>query len=150
MKRLALIALCLLASCGGTRQPLQAPDRTESFCPDKLVPRGTAVASIVGSASDHVVDRPFPPEAALRAGVKKNTGVIAHWDDQELLAPQTAKALGVEGEYLKLTTAFIDNQNETDQSRLIYIVVATPSGPRDLILRAYDVQNVCVEGTPLQ
>jgi hypothetical protein len=150
MKRLVPVLFCLLASCGASSAALQPPDRTDSFCTDKLVPRGTANASIVGSAADHVVDQPFPSPAALRADVKKTAGVIAYWNDQPLLAPETAKAFGVSGDYVRMTTAYIDNQNETDQSRLIYVIVATPSGPRDLVLRAYDVQNVCVEGTPLQ
>jgi hypothetical protein len=63
--------------------------------------------------------------------------------------PSTAQVLGVSGNYIDVTDVVIDNQLSGTESRLIYVTVATPTGPKDIVLRAYDTQNVCVEGERL-
>jgi hypothetical protein len=149
MKRfLAVAAACLLAAC--SKPPLlQPPDRVESFCSEKE-PRGTAIASILGSVSDRIeTSVSYPGDAVLRTDVKQNSGIIGHWKSQPLYMPSTAKALGVSGNYIDVTDIVIDNQLSGAESRLIYVTVDTPQGPKNLVLRAYDTQNVCVEGTRL-
>jgi hypothetical protein len=149
MKRLLALGACLLAACSSSPPPLQPPDRTESFCTEKE-PRGTAIASILSSVSDRIeTSIAFPPAAELRTDVKVNGGIIGHWKSQPLYMPATAQALGVSGNYIDVTEVVIDNQLAGNESRLIYVTVDTPRGPKNLVLRAYDTQNVCVEGTRL-
>lgn len=148
MKRFLAVAVCLLAGCSAA-PALQPPDRVESFCSEKE-PRGTAIASILSSVSDRIeTSVPYPGEAMLRTDVKQNSGVIGHWKSQPLYMPSTAGALGIAGNYIDVTDVVIDNQLSGNESRLIYVTVATPQGPKNLVLRAYDTQNVCVEGTRL-
>jgi hypothetical protein len=148
MKRFLAVAVCLLAGCS-TAPALQPPDRVESFCSEKE-PRGTAIASILSSVSDRIENSvPYPGDAMLHTDVKQNSGIIGHWKSQPLYMPGTAQALGVAGNYIDVTDVVIDNQLSGNESRLIYVTVATAQGPKNLVLRAYDVQNVCVEGTRL-
>jgi hypothetical protein len=148
MKRVLAVAALLVAGCSSAPL-LQPPDRVDSFCSEKE-PRGTAIASILGSASDKIeTSVPYPGDAALHADVKRNTGVIGHWKSQPLYMPATAQVLGVSGNYIDVTGIVIDNQLSGTESRLIYVTVATPKGPKKLVFRAYDTQNVCVEGTRL-
>jgi hypothetical protein len=148
MKRLLVVAAFLLAAC--SKAPLlQPPDSVESFCSEKE-PRGTAIASILGSVSDRIeTSVSYPGDAVLRTDVKQNSGIIGHWKSQPLYMPATAQALGVSGNYIDVTDVVIDNQLSGSESRLIYVTVATTQGPKNLVLRAYDTQNVCVEGTRL-
>ena len=149
MKRLVAVTALLLAACGTKPPLLLPPDRVDSFCSEKE-PRGTAIASILGSAADKMVaDIPYPGDAMLHTDVKRNTGIIGHWDAQKVYLPHVAAAIGVSGDYLDIKDIVIDNQISGTDSRLIYVTVATPAGPKQLVLRAYDIQNVCVEGTRL-
>jgi hypothetical protein len=149
MKRTLAVAAFLLAGCSSSAPPLNPPDRTESFCSEKE-PRGTAIASILSSVSDRIeTSVAYPEDATLRTNVKVNGGIIGHWKSQPLYMPSTAQALGVSGIYIDVTDVVIDNQLSGNESRLIYVTVNTPQGPKKLVLRAYDTQNVCVEGTRL-
>jgi hypothetical protein len=149
MKRIVALAACLLAGCSSSAPRLVPPDSTESFCSDKE-PRGTAIASILGSVSDRIeTSVAYPGDAILRTDVKQNSGIIGHWKSQPLYMPATAQAIGVSGNYIDVTQVVIDNQLSGAESRLIYVTVSTPAGPKNLVLRAYDTQNVCVEGEHL-
>src|SRR5580658_6060919 len=148
MRRNVVLAALLLAGCSSAPL-LLAPDRVDSFCAEKE-PRGTAVASVLGSVADRIeTSVAWPGDAILRTDVKQNGGVIGHWKSQPLYMPFTAKALGVSGNYIDVTDVVIDNQLSGNESRLIYVTIATPQGPKNLILRAFDTQNVCVEGERL-
>ncbi len=150
MKRTWAVAACLLAGCASKPPLLQPPDRVESFCSEKE-PRGTAIASVLGSVSDRIeTSVVYPGDAMLRTDVKQNSGVIGHWKSQPLYMPSTAQALGVSGNYIDVTDVVIDNQLSGEQSRLIYVTVTTPQGPKNIVLRAFDIQNVCVEGERLE
>jgi hypothetical protein len=149
MKRTLAVAAFLLAGCSSSAPALNPPDRTESFCSEKE-PRGTAIASILSSVSDRIeTSVAYPEDATLRTNVKVNGGIIGHWKSQPLYMPSTAQALGVSGNYIDVTDVVIDNQLSGSESRLIYVTVITSQGPKKLVLRAYDTQNVCVEGTRL-
>jgi hypothetical protein len=148
MKRVLAVAALVLAGCSSAPL-LQPPDRVESFCSEKE-PRGTAIASILGSVSDRIeTSVAYPGDAVLRTDVKQNSGIIGHWKSQPLYMPSTAAAISVSGNYIDVTDVVIDNQLSGAESRLIYVTVSTPKGPKNLVLRAYDTQNVCVEGTRL-
>jgi len=148
MKRLLAVAAGLIVGCSSA-PPLQPPDRVESFCTVQA-PEGSAITSILSSVSDRIeTSTAYPGEPALRVDVKQNGGVIGHWKAQPLYMPATARALGVPGSFIDVTDVFIDNQLAGNESRLIYVTVATPQGPKALVLRALDTQNVCGEGPPL-
>jgi hypothetical protein len=148
IRPLVAAGVLLLGGCGPHAPELLPPDRTESFCIDKE-PRGTAVASILSSVADRPLTNRYPGDAAVRTDVKKYGGIIGHWKSQPLYLPATAAMLGVTGDYIDVREVAIDNQLEDAESRVIYVTVAAPKGPAQLVLRAYDVQNVCVEGTRL-
>jgi hypothetical protein len=78
--------------------------------------------------------------------VQQNSGVIGHWKSQPLYMPATAAALGVAGNYIDVTDVVIDNQLAGQESRLIYVTVTTAQGSKNIVLRARDIANVCVEG----
>lgn len=145
-------AACLLllvpAACGPRAPQLLAPDRIESFCSEKE-PRGTAVASILSSTADQIEPLLAPSVDDLNAQVRKNGGIIGHWNAQPLFMPKLAKVLHVSGDYVDVRDVWIDNQLDGADSRIIYVTLAAPGGTKRIALRAYDVQNVCVEGRRL-
>jgi len=151
MKRFSVVAALLLAGCASSAPPLLLPpDRIEAYCSDKE-PRGTAVASVLGSVGDRIdTSVAYPGDDVLRVDVQQNSGIIGHWKSQLLYMPFTAKALGVSGNYIDVTQVIIDNVLSGNVSRLIYVTVVTPQGPKKIILRAFDTQNVCVEGERLE
>jgi hypothetical protein len=75
--------------------------------------------------------------------------VIGVWTSQPLYMPATAAALGVSGNFIDVTNVAIDNLLAGTESRLIYVTVATPQGPKGIVLRAYDISDVCVAGAQL-
>ena len=145
---LVVTACCALVACAPKAPALVPPDHVESFCAEKE-PRGTAIASILSSVADRVAPIRYPADAVLRRRVKSYGGVIGHWRSQPLYLPATARALGVPGKYVDVTEVVIDNELEPGNTRFIYVTVEGPHGPKHLVLRAYDTQNVCVEGTRL-
>lgn len=148
MTRLWVLVAGVLAGCASAPQ-LQPPDRIESFCP-VAAPRGTVVAGILGSVADRIeTSTAYPGDATLRLDVQQNSGVIAHWISQPLYMPFTAAALGVAGNYIDVTDVVIDNQLSGNQSRLLYVTVMTPQGPKRVVLRSLDTDNVCIEGQRL-
>lgn len=148
MKHILILALGVLAACGSRAPQLVPPERVESFCSEKE-PRGTAIASILSSVADQNLNVGFPGDAVLRQSIKIHGGVIGHWKSQPLYMPGMAAALGVPGNYVDVTEVYIDNQLEAADSRLIYVTINATGGPKNLVLRAYDTQNACVEGRRL-
>ena len=145
--RLLPLALAVLAACSSSAPRLQLPIRTEANCQSRAV-KQTAIDSIVASIDDTVRPGTYPGDAALRAIVKQGGGVFAYWRDQPFPAPDTAKALGVEGN-LTLKRAVITNDVKPSPKapyRTVWLTFATPKGDAVVLERAYDVQNVCIEG----
>jgi hypothetical protein len=139
----------LLVGCGAQAQPLVAPDRLESFCAAGK-PTGAEVAAILSSVSDRIEpSTSYPGDAAVLSDVKQNGGVIGEWTSQPLYMPATASALGVAGNFIDVTSVAIDNLLAGTESRLIYVTVTTPQGPKGIVLRAYDISDVCVAGSLL-
>lgn len=149
--RLLPLALLALAAC--TSAPaaprLHLPIRTEANCESKSV-KQTAIESIVASVDDTVREGRYPGDATMRAKIKNGGGVIAYWKAQQLRAPDTAKALGVSGDPDLLRAVITNDVDRVDPDkpfRPVWLTFATPSGERTVLERAYDVQNVCIEGT---
>jgi len=146
----SLMLLAVAASCAPSVPRLHLPIRTEANCESKSV-KQTAIDSIVASIDDTVRAGRYPGDAVLRAAVKNGGGVFAYWEAQPLRAPDTAKALGISGD-LDLERAVITNQVQPSEQdrlgpyRLVWLTFATPKGDATVLERAYDVQNVCIEG----
>jgi hypothetical protein len=147
---LPLAALLLLSACGSNGPRMQLPARTEANCESKSV-KQTAIESIVASVDDTVRPGVYPGDAKLRTAIKSGGGVFAYWNAQPFRAADTAKALGVSGD-LDLRRAVITNELQGDpkdrlgQYRPVWLTFETPSGEKTVLERAYDTQNVCVEG----
>jgi hypothetical protein len=146
--RLLPFVLLVLAACTAPSVPrLQLPYRTEANCESRAV-KQTAIDSIVASVDDTIRPGTYPGDAALRKAVKSGGGVFAYWHDQPFPAPDTAKALGVTGNVV-LKRAVITNQVQPSDKapyRAVWLTFATPKGDAVVLERAYDVQNVCIEG----
>jgi hypothetical protein len=150
VKRLVAVAVLLLAGCASKPPPLLPPDRVESFCGD-VRPDGAELAAILSSVADRIEPSvPYPGDDAVRFDVTHNGGAIGTWaQGQPLYMPVTDQALGVTGSYLTVRRLAIDNQLSGTESRLIYATVDTPQGLKSIVLRAYDVTNICrAAGTP--
>lgn len=150
MKRLVVLAALVLAGCASPPPRLMPPDRVDSFCSGAHV-SPAAAESVLSSVGDRIdTSVAWPGEAELHTDVEQNGGAVAYWKSQPLYMPFTAKVLGVDGNYIDVTRVVIDNQLMGVYSRLIYVTVATPRGNENVILRAFDTRNICVEGRELE
>jgi hypothetical protein len=123
------------------------PLRVEADCESRAV-RQTAIDSIVSSTDDKIVPGVYPGNAAMRKQIRAGGGAIAYWPSQPLKLPRTAKALGVQGDYVDLVRAAMTNTvDPKTQSRAVWLTFKTPSGEKTVLERAFDTQNVCIEGT---
>jgi hypothetical protein len=148
VKRLWAVAACVLVGCGTQAPPLLAPDRIESFCPGSP-PAGAEITAILSSVADRIEpSTPYPGDAAVRLDVRQNGGAVGHWASQALYMPATAHELGIAGSYIDVADVTIDNLLAGSESRLIYVTVTTPNGPKGIVLRAYDTTDVC-GGAPI-
>jgi hypothetical protein len=135
----------MLSACAPAAPRLRIPDRTQASCESRAV-KQTAIESIVASTDDTVRPGTYPGDAALRKAIRSNGGVFAYWNDQPFVSPNTAKTLGVSGD-LVLERAVITNQiDPKSTTRPVWLTFATPKGNVTVLERAYDVQNVCIEG----
>lgn len=144
---LSLVAL-VPAACAPNAPRLQLPIRTEASCENRAV-KQTAIDAIVASTDDTVRPGAYPGDAPLRKVIKSVGGVFAYWNDQAFPSPGTAKVLGVSGD-LTLKRAVITNEfdrSTTPATRPVWLTFATPKGDVTILERAYDVQDVCIEGT---
>ena len=140
----------LLVACSPAAPRLQLPIRTEASCESRSV-KQTAINAIVASVDDTIRPGSYPGDGVLRKAIKNGGGTFAFWRDQKLRVPDTAKALGIDGDPT-LVRAVITNVVQTDPQhpdepfRAVWLTLATPKGDVTVLERAYDVQNVCIEG----
>jgi hypothetical protein len=144
--RLLPLALLALAACASSGPRFHIPDRVDADCESRAV-KQTAIEAIVASTDDTVRPAAYPGDAALRKTIKRIGGAFAYWNAQPFRAPDTAKAIGASGDTLTLTRAVVTNEVDTaNHSRPIWLTFATPKGDVTVYERAYDIQNVCIEG----
>ena len=128
---------------------LHLPIRTEASCESRSV-KQTAINSIVASVDDTIRKGRYPGDAAARKSIRNGGGVIAYWKEQPFHAPDTARFLGVSGDpelERAVITNDVDRSDKDKPYRSVWLTFATPQGDRTVLERAYDVQNVCIEGT---
>jgi hypothetical protein len=148
-----VFAASLLASACAPKKlaPLVTPMRVDAFCGRKE-PRLTALLSIMSTTNDTIVNGDRPTEASVRALVRHSGGVIGYWNDQLLLLPKTARALGESDDYVRVRVAAVAVPREGVTTRRLYLKVrvrgadGTQGSMRWIGLDAFDVQNPCVEG----
>ncbi len=134
----------VLSGCVSHEPRIALPINMEANCQQRAV-KQTAIESIVASTDDVPLSRAYPGDRVLRATVGRVGGVFAYWHDQPLKLPRTAAYLGVPGDYLQLQRAVITNEIR-EGSRPIWLTVRTPHGDATVLARAYDLQDVCIEG----
>jgi hypothetical protein len=149
----ALVALALVmafTACSPQVPRITAPASVDAFCAEQRRPLMTAIESIVSTTQDAPDAGPVPAGAALRAELRGSGGVIAHWPGQRLLLPKTAANLGSTDGYVTLHAAAITNELSPDGSwRRVYLQLDDHGTTVWKPFRAFDVQNVCVDGQRL-
>jgi hypothetical protein len=138
------VLLIVLTGCVSTAPRIELPIKMEANCENRAV-KQTAIESIVASTDDTVRSTIYPGDAVLHGVIGHVGGVFAYWKGQPLRMPATAKALGVSGDYVTLRRAVITNQIAHD-SRPIWLSLASPKGEVVVLERAFDLQDVCIEG----
>ncbi len=141
-----LVGLALLSACAPKVPPLHSPASVDAYCGSKEA-RNTGIASVVSSTDDRLLDERVTDDE-VRKAVTSGDGVIAHWADQPLAAPRVASALGETDGYVHMHAAAIPPAIDGAQVRHIYLYVRDHGSERWIVMNAYDVQNVCVEGKP--
>jgi hypothetical protein len=141
-----VVWLALLSACAPKVPPLHSPTNVDAYCGSKEA-RNTGIASVVSSTDDRILDERVTDDE-VRKAVSSGDGVIAHWADQPLAAPRVASALGESDGYVRMQAAAIPPAIEGAQARHIYLYVRDHGRERWIVMNAYDVQNVCVEGKP--
>jgi hypothetical protein len=141
------LGAAVLAACSSSASVprLHQPDRIDAFCGDRVA-IVSAIESIVASTSDAPQTAGLPSEGSILKTVRDTGGVVAHWNDQPLYLPKTAKLLGTQGDYVTLGDAAIRSDAGGAESRKIYLTLKTKTGPKTISLQAFDVQDVCNEG----
>lgn len=146
LARLLPLVLLGLTACVSSAPRLYIPDRVKANCENRAV-KQTAIESIIASTDDTVLKQAYPGDAALQKTINKLGGVFAYWKSQPLRLPDTAKELGVDGDYLTLTRAVVTNEiDKAHHSRPVWFTFSTQKGPVTVLEHAYDIQDVCIEG----
>jgi hypothetical protein len=147
-----LTSAFLLGGCAShTVARLVFPAHVEAFC-GKKEPRLTALLSVMTSTNDALIASDRQTDVGVRALARREGGVIGYWNDQLLLLPKTARALGESDEYVRVKVAAVVAPREGAVTRRLYLKVRDKHAdiPRNaarwIALDAYDVQNPCVEG----
>jgi hypothetical protein len=146
LARLLPLALLTLTACVSSAPRIYIPDRMKASCENRAV-KQTAIESIIASTDDTPLPNAYPGDAALQKTITQLGGVFAYWKSQPLRMPDTAKKVGVDGDYLTLTRAVITNQiDKANHSRPVWFTFEGPKGSVTVLERAYDIQDVCIEG----
>ena len=149
-RALVALAALVLSACAPHVPRITAPASVNAYCPEKQQPLRTAIESIVSTTEDAPDSVPVPSGARLRAELSGSGGAIAHWPAQKLLLPKTAAALGSSDDYVTLRTAAITNELSADGTwRRVYLQLDDRGVDVWRAFRAFDVQNVCVDGQRL-
>jgi len=139
-----LLAALALTGCVSTEPRIELPYKMEANCENRAV-KQTAIESIVASTDDVLRPDRYPGDAALRAVVHRSGGVFAYWHDQPVKLPRTARALGLTQPYVPVERVVITNARGAE-SRPIWMTIRGPYGERIVLERAFDLQDVCIEG----
>ena len=71
--------------------------------------------------------------------------MFAYWHAQPVKLPRTARALGLSNPYVPVDRVVITNARG-GESRPIWMTIRGPHGETIVLERAFDLQDVCIEG----
>jgi hypothetical protein len=142
-----LAAFATLSACAPKNvRPLESVSSIDNFCKNGM-PIGPTVMTIMSSASDTLQNTSPVSAPAVLAQVHNAGGAIAHWNDLNLLLPNTAKVLGDDGGYVHVLQAAIWNPAADVQSRTVYLLIHRKQGDAWYADEAFDLQDICVAGS---
>jgi hypothetical protein len=141
---LVVATLSSLVACSPAVPRLGSPVRVDAYCGSREA-RNTGIASVLSSTDDKILDDTVN-ERDVRVAVRSGDGVVAHYENQLLALPRVAADLGETDGYARLNDAAIPPAPDGATVRHIYLNVRDHGRARWIMLAAYDVQNVCVEG----
>lgn len=133
-----------VVSCAPHVPGIADPVRVDAHCSPREA-RITGIRSILTSTSD-VLDADRPTASEVHEAVVSGDGAIAYWNDQPLLLPKTAERLGESDGYVRVRAAAIPPAPAGAAYRHLYLDVRDHAGHRWITLKAFDVQDICIEG----
>ncbi len=141
----ALVLLGASAGCAPRGVPgIADPIRVDAHCSPREA-RITGIRSILTSVTDRLEDD-RPPFAQIRTAVRSGDGAIAYWHDQRLFLPNVSATLGESDGYARVEAMAIPPAPVGALFRHVYLNVRSHGAPAWVTLRAYDVQDICIEG----
>ncbi len=146
-ERSTLIAGVLLAasySCAPHVPGIADPARVDAHCSPREA-RITGIRSVLTSTNDIVLDD-RPTENEVRTAVQSGDGALAYWNDQLLVLPKSAEQFGERDGYARVRAAGIPPAPDGATYRHLYLDVRDHGTYRWVTYKAFDIQNVCVEG----
>jgi hypothetical protein len=141
---LAVAVLSIASGCAPSVPRLGSPARVDAYCGSKQA-RNTGIASVLSSTDDVLLDD-RPTQTDVDRAVRSGDGVLAYYNEQLLSLPRVAAQLGETDGYARVAEAAIPPAPDGASVRHIYLDVSDHGHRRWIMLAAYDVQNVCVEG----
>ncbi len=141
----AFAVLAFGAGCAPHGVPgIADPVRVEPHCSPREA-RITGIRSILTSVTDRLEDD-RPTIAEIRAAVRSGDGAIAYWHDQRLALPNVSASLGETDGYARVEAMAVPPAPVGALYRHVYLNVRSHGAPAWVTLRAYDVQDICIEG----
>ncbi len=141
---LAFVAT-LFVACAPRVPGIADPTRVDAHCNPREA-RITSLRSVLTSTNDELLAGEHPTFAAVRAETRAGDGAIAYWNDQPLALPKTSVALGETDGFVRVRALAVAPTPSDVPSRTIYLEVRDRGAYRWIAMRAFDVQDVCVEG----
>ncbi|MEO6991063.1 MAG: hypothetical protein ABI346_04640 [Candidatus Baltobacteraceae bacterium] len=143
---LPAFAVALAACSSAARAPiLSTPTRFDSACGSRQV-RYTGLMSVITSTDDKAIAGVDPTDTEVHAEVHARGGAIAYWNDERLALPRVAGQLGETDGYVRLRAAAVPTAAPNSPTRRIELLLRDHRRFRWVALRAFDRQDVCVEG----
>ena len=140
---------CVVSACVSKDVPyIRQPTRIEAFCSNTAKrARPTAIASSMTSTDDRVLDL-RPTEADVRRETSAGDGAIAYWTEQPLALPRVSVLLGETDGYVRVKAAAVAPHPDGSETRPIFMLMRDRGTYRWYAMKAYDLEDVCVEGKP--
>jgi hypothetical protein len=133
-----------LVSCAPHVPGIADPVRVDAHCSPREA-RITGIRSVLTSTNDVLVPD-HPTLAQVRDAALSGDGAIAYWNDQLLLLPKSSAEFGETDGYARVRAAAIPPAPQGAAYRSLYLNVRDHGTYRWVVLQAFDVQDICIEG----
>ncbi len=100
------------------------------------------------TSTDDTVLPERPTEVAVRRATDQGDGAIAYWKEQPLALPRVSVELGETDGYVRVRAVAVAPHADGAQSRPIFMLARDHGTYRWIAMRAYDLEDMCVEGKP--